>query len=92
MADRGTPAGRPEIDRLLVTGVTLTGAAAALGLTGLAVSIVVLLGHFRRWVRQTEVPPSEVARHKWDQARAATAAGREAWRKANAEYPVHTHD
>ncbi|MHA6793968.1 hypothetical protein ACVGVM_10740 [Pseudonocardia bannensis] len=89
MTNQDTHAARPELDRLLVTGVTLAGAATALGLAGLAMSIVVLLGHFRRWMRQTDVTPSEIARHRWTQARAATTAGREAWRKADAGYRVH---
>jgi len=34
----------------------------------------------RQWVREMEVPPSEVAKAKWAQARAAASAGASAWR------------
>jgi hypothetical protein len=33
----------------------------------------------RQWVRQLDQPPSEMAKQKWNQARAATQAGAKAW-------------
>jgi hypothetical protein len=33
----------------------------------------------RKWVKQMDAPPSELARLKWEQAKAATAAGTSAW-------------
>ena len=33
----------------------------------------------RRWIREMEVPPSELARLKYAQAKAAVAAGTSAW-------------
>ena len=39
-----------------------------------------LLSATRQWVNQLEQPPSEMARRKWQQAKAAASAGAEAWR------------
>jgi hypothetical protein len=38
-----------------------------------------LLTAVRRWVRDMDVPPSELAKLKLAQARAAAAAGADAW-------------
>ena len=66
----------------LRSGPLITGAAlvAAGGLLALAISSSHVLTASRRWVREMEVPPSEVARLKWAQAKAAAAAGAGAWR------------
>jgi hypothetical protein len=57
-------------------------------LAGLAVGGSHLVAATRRWVAEMEVPPSELARIKWAQARAAAAAGAEAWQKAPANQPA----
>jgi hypothetical protein len=59
----------------LAVGAALLGAGVLIGLAGLAVAGVALTTATRRWIAQLEVPPSELARQKWAQARAATAAG-----------------
>jgi hypothetical protein len=65
-----------EVDtRPLAVGAALLGAGAVIGLAGLVVAGVALSAATRRWIAQLEVPPSELARQKWAQARAATAAG-----------------
>ncbi len=66
----------------LITGAALVGAGVMLGLAGLAVGGSHLVTAIRRWVKEMEVPPSELARIKWSQARAAYAAGADAWQKA----------
>jgi hypothetical protein len=63
----------------LITGAVLTGAGMMLVLAGLAVGSSHLFSATRRWVRDMDVPPSELARQKWAQARAAAAAGGAAW-------------
>jgi hypothetical protein len=63
----------------LITGAALFGAGALLALAGLAVGGSHLLSATRRWVREMEVPPSELAKLKWTRARAAAAAGASAW-------------
>jgi hypothetical protein len=64
----------------LITGAALVGAGAMIALVGLAVGGSHLLAATRRWIQAMEVPPSEVARIKWMQARTAAVAGTAAWR------------
>ena len=63
----------------LITSAAMVGAGSLIALTGLAVGFQHLLSAARRWVNEMEVPPSELARLKWTQARAAMAAGTAAW-------------
>ena len=51
--------------------------------TGLAVGGSHLAVVTRRWVREMEVPPSELAKLKYAQARAAVAAGTVAWQNGH---------
>jgi hypothetical protein len=65
--------------RPLAIGAALIGAGAVLGMAGLAISATAAIVATRRWMGQLEVPPNELARQKWSQARAATMAGASAW-------------
>jgi hypothetical protein len=64
----------------LITGAALVGAGTMIALVGLAVGGSHLLSATRRWIQAMEVPPGEVARLKWTQARTAAVAGTAAWR------------
>ncbi|WP_239308814.1 MULTISPECIES: hypothetical protein [unclassified Frankia] len=70
--------------RLLVGGGLLVGIGGLLGAAGMALVSVAVVSATRQWARQLEVPPSEIAKVKLQQARAATAAatsaGADAWR------------
>jgi hypothetical protein len=63
----------------LITSAALVGAGTLVALAGLALGSTHLLTAIRQWVREMEVPPSELARQKWAQARTAVAAGTAAW-------------
>jgi hypothetical protein len=63
----------------LILGAALMGASCVLGLTGLTICASTVIAATRRWIKQMDVPPSELARLKWAQAKAATAAGSSAW-------------
>jgi hypothetical protein len=63
----------------LITGGALIGAGVLVALAGLAIGGAHLLSATRQWVGEMEVPPSELAKLKWAQARAAAAAGTSAW-------------
>ncbi len=63
----------------LITSAVLVGAGTFIALAGLAVGGSHLIAATRRWIAEMEVPPSEVARLKWSQAKAAMAAGTSAW-------------
>jgi hypothetical protein len=67
----------------LITSAAMIGAGTLIALAGLAVGGGHLLTATRRWVNEMEVPPSEVAKLKWAQARAAYAAGSSAWQNGS---------
>jgi hypothetical protein len=64
----------------LITAAGLIGGGAVLAMAGLAIGGAHLLSATRRWIQEMDVPPSEVAKLKWAQARTAAAAGTAAWR------------
>jgi hypothetical protein len=72
---------------LLITGGSLIGAGALIALAGLAVGGAHVVSATRQWIREMDVPPSELARIKWGQARSAAAAGAAAWQNG-----VSAHD
>ena len=63
----------------LIIGGVLVGVGAMLVMAGIAVGSAHVLAATRRWINEMETPPSEIARQKWAQARAAAAAGTAAW-------------
>ena len=65
---------------LLIGGGGLVGIGGLLGFTGLVLVGSALLSVTRQWVDQLEVPPKEIARRRWQQAKAAASAGAGAWR------------
>lgn len=67
----------------LKAGAILIGAGAVLGLAGLAVSGGHVLSAIGRWIDEMETPPSELARQKWAQGKAAARAGASAWQVQN---------
>jgi hypothetical protein len=67
----------------LLTGTGLMGAGALLALAGLAVASVHVLAATRRWIQEMDVPPSELAKLKWAQARTAATAGAGAWQNGS---------
>ena len=81
MSDSETTQAGPQFNsRLLLSGVLLMGIGGVIGLTGLAIGSSAVLAAGRRWVRQMETPPSELAKRHWARARVATSAGVGAWR------------
>ena len=68
----------------MLVGGALIAAGGIMALAGLTVSSSALIVAIRRWVREMEEPPSDLARRKWEQAKAATAAGAAAWQDGNA--------
>jgi hypothetical protein len=89
MTDTATGPTRPQFDtnQLIISGA-LVGAGTVIAMAGLAVAGSHLLLATRRWVRQMEVPPSEVAKLKFAQARAAVSAGATAWRNGSSSEPA----
>jgi hypothetical protein len=68
----------------LVTGGALIAAGGVLALAGFVVGGAHLLAAIRQWIKEMEVPPSELAKLKLAQAKAAAAAGADAWQNGPA--------
>jgi hypothetical protein len=58
----------------------LVGVGGLMCAAGAALTAAITVGAIRRWTEQLEETPSQMARRRWSQARAATSAGLEAWR------------
>ncbi len=71
----------------LITSAAMVGAGTLIALAGLAVGSGHLVSVTRQWIGEMEVPPSELARLKWTQARAAVTAGAAAWQNGTQHPP-----
>jgi hypothetical protein len=65
----------------MITSAALIAAGIVLAIAGLAVGGTHMAQAVGRWVRGMEVPPSERAKMTLAQAKAAAAAGADAWQK-----------
>jgi hypothetical protein len=72
----------------LIASAALVGVGTVLVMAGVAVGGSHLLLATRQWVREMEVPPSEVAKLKLAQARAAAAAAANAWQNGSSAQPA----
>ena len=80
MVDQGSR-GDIQLNRnLLVGGGVLVALGGLLGFTGMALVSSALISATRQWVDQLERPPTEIARRRWEQTKAAATAGATAWR------------
>ena len=66
---------------MLVAAAVLIGLASLMGLAGLATVAVALATAGRRWYGRADLAPADLARLKWQQAKAAAGAGSGAWRE-----------
>jgi hypothetical protein len=64
----------------LLAGGILAGIGAVLAMAGLAVAGTHVVAATRAWVKELEPPPGQLARLRWEQAKAAAAAGAATWR------------
>ena len=77
---------RPTIDidtRLVRAGAVLTAAGAVLAWTGMALGAFAVFTAGRRMIRAMDVPPTQQAVAKWQQAKEASRAGVRAWQEAS---------
>jgi hypothetical protein len=65
----------------LVTGGVLIGIGAVVALAGLAIAGSHVVAATRTWIKELEIPPSELAKLKWEQAKTAAASGASTWRE-----------
>lgn len=80
MATKNTSGALSLNGKALIIGAILIGAGSIISITGLAISSASVMAAASRRVKEMEVPPSEIARQKWSQLKAATTAGAGAWR------------
>ena len=89
MANGNNPDALFEVNtRLLAAGAVLAGVGSMIGAAGLLVSGAALAEATRRWFRNRGQPPGALARQQFARARAATAAGANAWRESPAGAPA----
>ena len=82
MSDNEFPARPWHRSTAFVAGAALVCGAGVLGLAGLGLTTAALVGALRARMNRMPVPPRDLARRTWTQTRAATTAGRNAWRDA----------
>ena len=72
----------PELESgPLITGGVLIGIGAVVALVGLGIAGSHVVAATRTWIRELEIPPSELAKLKWEQAKTAAASGASTWRE-----------
>jgi hypothetical protein len=75
-----------DVDRKAVLAAALlVGIGGLVGMAGLLVACGAVLAAGRRWYRRVDLPPQDLAKLKWEQAKAATGAGAGAWRDTESE-------
>jgi len=72
----------PQLDSgPLIAGGALIGIGAVVALVGLGIAGSHVVAATRTWIRELEIPPSELAKLKWEQAKTAAASGVSTWRE-----------
>jgi hypothetical protein len=87
VTDQASEAANRVNQGLVVGGAVLVGLGGLLGFAGMLLVTSAVAAAARRWMRQLERPPSDIAKRKWQQARAATSAGTQAWRSGSPAQP-----
>lgn len=65
----------------LITGGALIGIGALVALAGVAVAGSHVASSVRAWIKDLEIPPGQLARLKWEQAKSAAASGAATWQQ-----------
>jgi hypothetical protein len=73
----------------MITGAVLFCAGGLIGLMGMLVSGTAMAAACRQWFHELDVTPADAARHKWNQTKAASAAGAAAWQQHNGIQRTH---
>ena len=63
----------------VLVAALLMGIGGLFAMAGLSVACAALVAASRRWYHRVDLPPHEIARLKWEQAKAAAGAGAGAW-------------
>jgi hypothetical protein len=65
----------------LITGGVLIGIGAVVAIVGVAIAGSHAVSATRTWINDLEIPPGELAKLKWEQAKHAAASGATTWRE-----------
>jgi hypothetical protein len=65
--------------KALIVGIALVATGGLISLCGMGISGTAAANAIRRWVMAQQEPPSQIVKRKISQAKAATAAGAQAW-------------
>jgi hypothetical protein len=65
----------------LITGGIVIGIGVTVALAGLAIAASHVVAATRAWSKELEIPPSQLAKLKWEQAKTAAASGASTWRE-----------
>lgn len=76
--------------RVLLVGAVLTAIGGMLAAFGLSVGAAAVINAARRWQQRTEMTPAELAKHAYDAAQTARAAGAGAWRSSTPAGPLRS--
>jgi hypothetical protein len=80
--DRRTDWSLQDVNRRTVlVAAVLIGSGGVLALAGLSVASAAVIQACGRWYRRVDLAPHELARLKWEQAKAAAGAGAGAWQE-----------
>jgi hypothetical protein len=80
-ADRQATVDWPQVrSGPLAVGGIMVGIGALVAMAGAAVAGTHLVAATRAWIKDLETPPDQLARLRWEQAKAAAAAGASTWR------------
>lgn len=89
MDPRPTDPSLNDIDRRAVLiAALLVGVGGLVGAAGFLVAGGALVAACRRWHRRADLPPQDLAKLKWEQAKAAAGAGTGAWRDTESKMYV----
>jgi hypothetical protein len=81
-SDSQPAGGWPEVrSGPLIAGGVLVGIGALVACAGLAVAGVHVISATRAWIQELEIPPNQLAKLKWEQAKTAATSGASAWRE-----------
>jgi hypothetical protein len=81
MVDRRTDPSLHDLNRgMVVLAAALVVAGCVIGASGFGLAAAAAVGAGRRWYRRADLTPNQLAKLKWEQARAAGGAGAGAWR------------
>jgi hypothetical protein len=83
MSDQAAQGGVQVNQGLVIGGTVLIGLGGVLGFAGVMLLSAAVVSATRRWLQQLEHPPTETAKLRLQQLRAATSAGAEAWRSGS---------